>query len=82
LAFKRSKETYLFVRRDVSSTDLPLDCYEYARTPRDLFKKLDEWDADSIVIPHGQSWGFHVPLGTSWDNRLNNEAMILINKSF
>ena len=26
------------------------------------------------MIPHGQSWGFHVPLGTSWDNRLNDEG--------
>ena len=27
-----------------------------------------------IVIPHGQTWGFHVPLGTSWDNRLNDQG--------
>ena len=31
--------------------ELPLDCYEYAETPRDLFSKLDEWGHDSIVIP-------------------------------
>ena len=58
----------------VTSTELPLDCYEYARSPKELFSKLDEWNFDSIVIPHGQSWGFHVPLGTSWDNRLNAEG--------
>jgi hypothetical protein len=63
-----------FCDEDISSLDLPLDCYEYARTPRDLFSKLDEWKSDSIVIPHGQTWGFHVPLGTSWDNRLNNQG--------
>jgi hypothetical protein len=56
------------------STELPLDCYEYARTPKDLFSKLDEWKSESIVIPHGQSWGFHVPLGTSWENRLNKQG--------
>ena len=58
----------------VISTELPLDCYEYASSPKELFSKLDEWNFDSIVIPHGQSWGFHVPLGTSWDNRLNAEG--------
>ena len=63
-----------FCDEDVPSTELPLDCYEYARTPKGLFSKLDEWKSDSIVIPHGQSWGFHVPLGTSWDNRLNEQG--------
>ena len=58
----------------VTSTELPLDCYEYASSPKELFSKLDEWNYDSIVIPHGQSWGFHVPLGTSWENRLNAEG--------
>ena len=58
----------------VTSTELPSDCYEYASSPKELFSKLDEWNYDSIVIPHGQSWGFHVPLGTSWDNRLNEEG--------
>ncbi len=58
----------------VISTELPLDCYEYASSPKELFSKLDEWNFDSIVIPHGQSWGFHVPLGSSWDNRLNAEG--------
>ena len=60
-----------FCEEGVNSTELPLDCYEYAKTPKELFLKLDEWGGDSIVIPHGQSWGFHVPIGTSWDNRLN-----------
>jgi len=63
-----------FCDESAKSVDLPLDCYEYARTPRDLFSKLDEWQSDSIVIPHGQTWGFHVPLGTSWKNRLNDQG--------
>jgi len=63
-----------YCEEGVDSIELPIDCYEYARTPRELFSKLDEWNTDSIVIPHGQSWGFHVPLGTSWDNRLNDEG--------
>ena len=63
-----------FCDEGISSLDLPLDCYEYARNPRELFSKLDEWQTDSIVIPHGQTWGFHVPIGTSWNNRLNNQG--------
>ena len=41
-----------FCDNQSSVHDLPLDCYEYAETPRDLFSKLDEWGHDSIVIPH------------------------------
>jgi len=63
-----------FCDEGINSTELPLDCYEFARTPQELFSKLDEWQSDSIVIPHGQTWGFHVPLGTSWDNRLNDQG--------
>jgi hypothetical protein len=63
-----------FCDEGINSTELPLECYEFARTPQDLFSKLDEWQSDSIVIPHGQTWGFHVPLGTSWDNRLNDQG--------
>ena len=63
-----------FCEEGILSTELPIDCYEYAKTPRDLFNKLDEWGADTIVIPHGQSWGFHVPLGASWENRLNDQG--------
>jgi len=63
-----------FCDEGVNSTELPIDCYEFARTPQELFSKLDEWQSDSIVIPHGQTWGFHVPLGTSWDNRLNDQG--------
>ena len=63
-----------FCEDGVHSTLLPLDCYEYAENPNQLFTKLDEWGSDPIVIPHGQSWGFHVPNGTSWDNRLNDQG--------
>jgi len=63
-----------YCENGIKSTELPSDCYEYAKTPKDLFSKLDDWNIDSIVIPHGMAWGFHVPLGTSWDNRLNEEG--------
>ena len=42
---------------ETPSPDLPDNCLEVAQTPSDLFRKLDEWGLDSLVIPHGLSWG-------------------------
>jgi hypothetical protein len=54
----------------VPSPELPADCYESAATPADLFRKLREWGVPSLVIPHGNTWGFYSPPGTSWDKQL------------
>ncbi len=67
-------ESIPYCDENSASKDLPLSCYEYASTPGKLFSKLDEWSFDSIVIPHGTTWGAHVPYNASWDNRLNNEG--------
>jgi len=67
-------ENIPFCDPTISTKDLPMSCYEFAKTPKDLFSKLDEWGFDSIVIPHGTTWGLHVPYNTSWDNRLNEEG--------
>ena len=67
-------ESIPFCNNSLNTNDLPNDCYEYAESPRELFRKIDEWGFDSIVIPHGTTWGLHVPYNTSWDNRLNNEG--------
>jgi uncharacterized protein DUF3604 len=54
----------------VDTRQLPEDCSEVALTPRELFEKLGQWGFDSIVIPHGNTWGFYTPPGTSWDKQL------------
>lgn len=55
----------------VSVHELPDDCRESAATPGELFAKLDDWGFDSMVIPHGTTWGFYTPLGSSWDKQLD-----------
>ena len=53
--------------------DLPADCFETAPTPGELFEKLDDWGHDSIVIPHGTTWGYYTPMGSSWDKQLSRQ---------
>jgi hypothetical protein len=50
----------------VPTRELPADCHEVAKDPAELFAKLDAWDVDSLVIPHGTSWGLMTPPGASW----------------
>ncbi|MDX1735937.1 MAG: DUF3604 domain-containing protein [Halioglobus sp.] len=52
---------------------LPADCREIAADPRELFAKLDQWNFDSIDIPHGNAWGMNTPPTTSFDKQLNRE---------
>ena len=57
--------------KGVDTRELPLNCREIADDPRELFAKLDQWDFDSIVIPHGNSWGMNTPASTSLKQQLN-----------
>jgi len=50
--------------------ELPDDCREFAATPAELFAKLDDWGVDSMVIPHGTTWGLYTPMGSAWDKQL------------
>ena len=51
----------------LASPELPSDCLEEAVTAGDLFRKLDEWEnVESMVIPHGTTWGMYTPLGSNW----------------
>lgn len=50
---------------------LPTDCREFAAKPGELFEKLAQWNMDSMVIPHGTTWGFYTPPGYTYDKQLN-----------
>lgn len=50
--------------------NLPDDCIEAVATPAELFAKLDDWDMETMVIPHGTTWGMYTPPGSSWDKQL------------
>jgi len=55
----------------VDTRKLPLDCLEGAPDPATLFEKLGQWGFDTLVIPHGTSWGVMVPPLATWDTQLN-----------
>jgi hypothetical protein len=50
--------------------DLPEDCSESTLQPSGLFDKLEDWGFDSMVIPHGTTWGYYTPQGSAWDKQL------------
>ncbi len=67
--FEEMGETPL-CEEGVDTRDLPTDCHERARDPEQLFAKLDSWGFETIVIPHGNSWGLNTTPGTTWEKQL------------
>ncbi len=55
---------------DLPVAELPDDCIDGAPTAAGLFRRLDEWGHESMVIPHGTTWGFYTPPGSAWDKQL------------
>ncbi|HXC49487.1 MAG TPA: DUF3604 domain-containing protein [Candidatus Limnocylindrales bacterium] len=54
----------------VDVKDVTDDCIDYAKTPAELFEKLEQWNADSIVVPHGMTWGTYTPPAYFFDKSL------------
>ena len=57
--------------KNIDTRSLPTNCREIAHDPKELFAKLDQWGFDSIVIPHGNSWGMNTPATSTFDKQLN-----------
>ena len=70
----REMETFPDCSQDVATKDLPLNCRESVKTPEELFTRLDDWGFENMVIPHGNSWGFYTPPGSSWDKQLKGRS--------
>lgn len=68
--FQRELRDTAECERGVDTRKLSDDCQESAATPQELFEKLSQWGFDTIVIPHGTSWGFYTPAGSTLDKQL------------
>ncbi len=73
IAFADELSSSKYCEEGIPSSELPDDCYEFADTPRDLFTKLRDLNLPTIVIPHGNTWGFYTPPMSSLDKQLQRD---------
>ena len=59
--------------KGITAKALPADCFDSAANPQELYQKLDEWGFDTLVIPHGTSWGNYTPPNASWSHQLQKK---------
>ena len=59
---------------DVPADQIEGECIDGVPTSAGLFERLEQWGHESIVIPHGTTWGFYSPPGSSWDKQLAGAA--------
>ena len=55
---------------NIDTRELPSECHETAQTPAELHEKLSQWGFDTIVIPHGTTWGLYTPANSTSDRQL------------
>jgi len=57
----------------LSLDELPEGCIDGAEDPSELFGRLDEWQergVESVVIPHGTTWGMYTPTASDWKKQI------------
>ncbi|MEZ4286904.1 MAG: DUF3604 domain-containing protein [Polyangiales bacterium] len=69
----RENQKYRECAKGEDVHSLSPECLEFASTPAELFEKLRQWNFDTLVIPHGTTWGFYTPRGYKWDKALKRE---------
>ena len=58
---------------DLTSKQQIPECFDTAATTAELYQKLDEWQLETMVIPHGTTWGFYTPPEASWKHMLTDK---------
>lgn len=69
--------------KGVHTKELPKKCLEYAENPTELYRKINEFGVEAIVIPHGMAWGNSAPPNATWDHyfekgMINNHIVRLL----
>ncbi|MEM9176552.1 MAG: DUF3604 domain-containing protein [Myxococcota bacterium] len=70
LKFMRDMLTFERCPEGVPVREQAPGCNDAVATPAELYARLDDWGFESIVIPHGTTWGAYTPQGSAWDKQL------------